>query len=87
MSTVEELLGADYAVHNILHPDIGVEEAVAVLRDFHGETVQVGIQPTGNNLVRNYSWRSNRNKNSNNCSSPAATAAKFVSAIFWLYKK
>ncbi len=51
MSVVEELLGADYAVHNILHPDIGVEEAVAILREFHGEEdVAVGIQPTGNNL-------------------------------------
>ncbi len=76
MSTVEELLGADYAVHNILHPDIGVEEAVAVLRDFHGETVQVGIQPTGNNLVRSYSWRSDRNKNSNNLFITSSNSSK-----------
>ncbi len=51
MSTVEELLGADYTVHNILHPGIGVEEAVEVLKQAYGEDkVQVGIQPTGNNL-------------------------------------
>lgn len=48
MSMVDELLGADYTVHNILHPDIGVEEAVEVLSKFH--EVAVGLDPTGNNL-------------------------------------
>lgn len=51
MSTVDELLGADYSVHNILHPDIGLERAVDVLSESgDGGGIAVGIQPTGNNL-------------------------------------
>ena len=45
---VEELLGADYSVHNILHGGIGIEQAVEVLKDFH--EVTEGLDPTGNNL-------------------------------------
>ena len=45
---VEELLGADYSVHNILHGGIGIEEAVEILKDFH--EVTEGLDPTGNNL-------------------------------------
>lgn len=48
MNLVDELLGADYAIHNILHADIGIERAVAVLKEFHDVTQE--IEPTGNNL-------------------------------------
>ncbi len=49
MTLVEELLGADYAVHNILHSGIGLEDAADVLRKYH-EDIEVGLDPTGNNL-------------------------------------
>ncbi|XP_059088618.1 putative ammonium transporter 2 [Tigriopus californicus] len=48
MDLVDELLGADYATHNILHADIGIERAVGVLKEFHDFTQE--IEPTGNNL-------------------------------------
>ena len=41
------MLGADYAVHNILHSGIGIEKAVEILKDFHDVTE--GLDPTGNN--------------------------------------
>ena len=49
MNLVDELLGADYSVHNILHGGIGVERAVDILSKHHRDIAQ-GIQPTGNNL-------------------------------------
>ena len=48
-STVDELLGADYAVHNILHPGLGIEEAVEILKEYHDDIV-VNIESTGKNV-------------------------------------
>ena len=45
---VNELLGADYSDHDILHSGIGVDKAVHLLREYHDITE--GIQPSGNNL-------------------------------------
>ena len=45
---VNELLGADYSEHNILHSGIGVDKAIHLLREYHDITE--GIQPSGNNL-------------------------------------
>ena len=45
---VHELLGSDYSEHNILHPGIGLEKAVDVLKRFHN--IATDIDPTGNNL-------------------------------------
>jgi len=45
---VEELLGADYSDHNILHAGIGIEKAVDILKAFHD--IPTGLDPTGNNL-------------------------------------
>ena len=47
-SIVNELLGADYSEHNILHAGIGIEKAVDVLKAFHD--IQTDLDPTGKNL-------------------------------------
>ena len=47
-SLVDELLGADYSVHNILHDGVGIESAVDVLSKYHD--VQTGLEATGKNL-------------------------------------
>ncbi len=48
-SLIQELLGADYSEHNILHGSIGIEKAVEVLQNFH-DNIPKGLDPTGNNL-------------------------------------
>jgi hypothetical protein len=45
---VDELLGMDFAMHNILHADIGIEDAIHVLAK-HDVHVQNNLEPTGNN--------------------------------------
>ena len=45
---VNELLGADYSEHNILHAGIGIEKAVDILKTFHD--IEEDLDPTGNNL-------------------------------------
>ena len=46
---LEEILGSDYCVHNILHEGIGVEEAVDILSAYH-EDIATGLDPAGVNL-------------------------------------
>ena len=48
MDEHEELLGADYAEHNIHHPDVGVTRAVSVMKrwDSHHD---LGLIPVGKN--------------------------------------
>ena len=45
---VNELLGADYADHNILNSGAGVDKAVNILKEYHD--ISEGLQPSGNNL-------------------------------------
>ena len=45
---MNELLGADYSEHNILHAGIGIEKAVDILKTFHD--IEEDLDPTGNNL-------------------------------------
>ncbi len=49
MNTVDELLGADYSIHNILHAGLGLERAVQVLKEYHKD-ITTDLDPTGNNL-------------------------------------
>ena len=46
---MEEILGSDYCVHNILHEGIGVEEAVDTLSAYHDD-ITTGLDPAGVNL-------------------------------------
>jgi hypothetical protein len=48
MTEHEELLGADYAEHNIHHPDVGVTRAVSVMRR-HDSHHDLGLIPVGKN--------------------------------------
>ena len=48
-SLLEEILGSDYCVHNILHEGIGLEEAVEILSKHHDD-VTTGLDPAGVNL-------------------------------------
>ena len=45
----EELLGADYSEHNVLHKGIGMLEAVEILKDVDS-AVDLGLEPTGKSL-------------------------------------
>ena len=46
---VNELLGADYSEHNVLHKGIGMLEAVEILKDVDS-AVDLGLEPTGKSL-------------------------------------
>ena len=46
---VNELLGADYSEHNVLHKGIGMVEAVEILKDVDS-AVDLGLEPTGKSL-------------------------------------
>jgi len=49
MNLVDELLGADYSYHAILHPDVGLEEAVEILSEVH-PSIDTAVNPTGKNI-------------------------------------
>lgn len=51
-SLIQELLGADYIEHNILHGSIGIENAVDILKNYQSD-IPTGIDPTGRNLGHN----------------------------------
>ena len=46
---VNELLGADYTEHNILHGGIGMEVAVEILKHIEDD-IDLDLEPTGKNL-------------------------------------
>ena len=48
-SMIEEILGADYSTHNILHDGLGVEDAVNILSKCHDDIV-ISLSKTGRNL-------------------------------------
>ncbi|XP_059079544.1 putative ammonium transporter 3 [Tigriopus californicus] len=62
MTEIEELVGADYCEHNILHPGVGVTRAVSVIKRFD-KSVDLGLIPVGKNkghmefLEREYAAR------------------------------
>ena len=59
MTEQEELLGADYAEHNVRHPGVGVTRAVSVLKK-HDSSVENNLIAVGKNkghmdyLEKNY---------------------------------
>ncbi len=55
MDEYEELLGADYAEHNIHHPGVGVTRAVSVMRR-HDSHHDLGLIPVGKNKGINAVW-------------------------------
>ena len=46
---MNELLGADYTEHNILHGGIGMEMAVEILKHIEDD-IDLDLEPTGKNL-------------------------------------
>ena len=56
MDEHEELIGADYCEHNILHPGVGVSRAVSVIKR-HDEHVDLGLIPVGKNKGKEYNLK------------------------------